>query len=401
MKSLFFENSPARFVAMKAASLLSKNAALGPLSTLRYADVPEPALPNPRWLKLRNHACGLCGTDLHFMYMELDPRCFPAASPGIAAKHLGHELVGEVFQLGDEVGGGLQLGDRVAMRIDWPSCFQMELDPPCAQCAAGNYMLCENLGRTEPAVLHTGGGFSPYMVMHRTQPFRIPDELGDDAALLIEPMASAVHGVLKAPPEAGQTVLVLGAGTIGLLTVAAIRSLSPETLVHCLSRYPFQSEVVRALGAEVLDEGDGLYERIAERTGARKAKGQFGNQILLGGFDTIYDTVGSDHSLHHALRWIRGGGKLVMIGINFKPGKIDYTPIWAQEIEVVGINCHATEEGGETSFGVAARLLLQGCVEPGAVITHRFPVAKWKDAVKTFIDKKRTGAIKIVLEHPA
>ena len=98
MKSLYFENNLARVVALKIASRIDRYAALGPLSTLRRAEVPEPEIPNARWLKVRNRACGLCGTDLHFMFMELAPKGYAAALPGVAVKDLGHELVGEVVE---------------------------------------------------------------------------------------------------------------------------------------------------------------------------------------------------------------------------------------------------------------------------------------------------------------
>jgi threonine dehydrogenase-like Zn-dependent dehydrogenase len=285
------------------------------------------------------------------------------------------------------------------MRIDWPSCPQMEIDPPCAQCAAGSYMLCENLGAGSLPLRDVGGGFSPFMVMHRAQPFAIPDAISPDRALLLEPTASALHGVLKAEVAPGDNVLVIGAGTIGLLTVAIAARYFPETKIHCLARYPFQAELARRLGAHEIISGDDLYGRVAAATGARSAKGVLGNQILLGGFDVVYDTVGGDRTLGDALRWIKGGGQLVILGINFKPGKIDYSPIWAQEIRVTGINCHGTEADGETSFTKAAKLLAEPDFGVEALITHRFPVGRYKEAVKTFMNKRGTKAVKIILDH--
>ena len=395
MKALYFENKLSKVIALKCAQRFHKYAALSPASPLRYGDIPEPAIPNPRWLKVRNIACGLCGTDVHFMFMDMDPKCFSAAMPGIAKKFLGHELVGEVVEAGTEAGGFAE-GDRVAMRIDWPSCFQMEIAPPCGQCAAGNYMLCENLG-TRELPQDTGGGFSPYMVMHRSQPYKIPGAMDDDTALLLEPMASAVHGVLKATPRPGDRALVIGAGTIGLLTVAALHALAPDADIHCLARYPFQGRVARELGAAVVAEDARLYQRMADATGARYAKGYFGNEILLGGFDVIYDTVGNDRTLGHAMRWVKAGGAVVLAGINFKPGKVDYSPVWCQEVRLTGINCHATEADGRTSFDIAAHLLLGGSVRTGDIITHRFPVGEYKKAVKAFLSKRESRAIKIVL----
>ena len=397
MKALYFENRLSKVIALKAAQLFYRYAALGPLSPLRYDDIPEPQIPNPRWLKVKNIACGLCGTDIHFMFMEMDPKCFSAAMPGIRKKFLGHELVAEVIELGAEV-EGLDIGDRVAMRIDWPSCYQLEIDPPCAQCAAGNYMLCENLGTKEPVIEDTGGGFSPYMIMHRSQPFRIPDALDNDTALLLEPLASAIHTILKAKPAPGDKVLVIGGGTIGLLTVAALRALAPEAEAFCLVRYSFQAQAAEKLGAHTVEEGRELYARLSAAVQARHIKGLFRNEIMLGGFDLIYDTVGNDTSLQNALRWTKAGGTVVLTGINFNPGKIDYSPIWCQEVNVVGINCHATETNGETSFDIAAQLLLDGRVDPSLLITHRYPVQSYKEAVKTFLNKRSSQAIKIVLD---
>ncbi len=397
MKALYFENRLSKVMLLKVAERFSRYAALGPFSPLRYAEVPEPTLPNARWLKVRNLCCGLCGTDIHFMFMEMDPKCFTAAIPGVKRKFLGHEVVSEVVDVGADV-QGFTVGDRVAMRIDWPSCFQLEIEPPCSQCAQGNYMLCENLGLKELPVENPGGGFSPFMVMHRSQPFKIPQALSNDAAVLMEPLASAVHGVLKAKPRSGDRVLVVGGGTLGLLTVAALRGLVPEAKMHCLTRYPFQARVAEKLGSVVIPEGPEVYARMAAASGGRNITGYFKNEILLGGFDVVYDTVGNDQSLHHALRWAKGGGTVVLAGINWKPGTIDYSPVWSQEVKLVGINCHATEEDGQTSFDIAAQLLLAGCVAPEDIITHRFPIARYKEAVRTFFDKRNRQAIKIVLD---
>lgn len=398
MKALYFENTLWKVAALKVAERFNRHAALGPLSPLRYADIPEPPLPNERWLKVYNRACGLCGTDIHLMFMDIAPGSYSAALPGIARKFLGHELVGEVVEAGSDA-GYFSAGDRVAMRIDWPSCNQMEISPPCAACAAGQYMQCENLGLGSLPIQDTGGGFSPCMIMHRSQPYRIPDALDDDAALLLEPLACAAHGVLKALPASGQRVLVIGGGTLGLMTAAASRALAPDAPVWCLTRYAFQADVARKLGAEIIEDGAGVYERIARAGNARHVRGMMGNEILLGGFDVVYDTVGSDSSLHNALRWTKAGGRLVLIGINFKPGRMDYSPLWAREITATGINCHGIESDGRHSFDIAAELLQRKCVYPDDIITHRFPVSRYRDAVKAFLNKRESKAIKIVLMH--
>jgi threonine dehydrogenase-like Zn-dependent dehydrogenase len=187
---------------------------------------------------------------------------------------------------------------------------------------------------------------------------------------------------------------------MGLLTLAAVRALQPAADVYCLARYGFQAEHAERLGARgVIYDNDHAYREIARITGARYLEGYFKNRILLGGFDAIFDTVGSDRSIHNSLRWARGGGTLVVLGINFMPGKIDYTPVWEQEVKVTGINCHAMEPAGESSFEAAARLLEEKRVSVDGLITHRLPLGRYREAIELFLSKGRSKAIKIVLEH--
>ncbi len=399
MKALYFENDPPRYALYRAARMVHPFPKLGPLSPVRYAEVPEPSPPNGRWLLVRNTACGLCGTDIHFLLMDMSPKSYSAALPGIKRKYLGHEAVG-VVEAADAEADGFQRGDRVALRLDWPSCAQMEISPPCGPCAAGSYMLCENLGAA-PMPEAVGGGFSPRMAVHRSQPFKIPDSVGDDTAVLLEPMACAVHGVLKAAERLapGARVLVIGGGTIGLLAAAACRALAPGVEVFLSARYPFQARAAEALGARVLDGGGKLFAQSAAATGGRHARGLFGNEIVLGGFDAVLDSVGGGESFGQALRLARAGGMVVLLGINFAPASLDYSPVWAREVVVTGINCHGTERDGRSSFAVAAELLAGLPELPGLLITHRFPMREYRKAVRAFMDKGKSGAIKIVLEH--
>jgi threonine dehydrogenase-like Zn-dependent dehydrogenase len=399
MKALYFENKLVNIVALKITSGFTKSAAFAPFSSFKYAEVKEPEIPNPHWLKVKNRACGICGSDIHFIFMDMDTKCFPAATPGIFRKYLGHEMVGEIIELGTGV-AGFAVGDRVSLRIEWPSCFQMEINPPCRQCAVGNYMLCENLGQKQLPTVDTGGGFSPYMVMHRSQPYKVPKSLSDDEAILLEPTACAVHGVMKQIPNPGDKVLVIGCGTIGLLTIAVARALQAEAEIYCLARYPFQAEMATKFGARgIIFDNENSYKQTAEITGARYFEGYFKNRILLGGFDIIYDAVGNDTTIQNALRWVRGKGTVVILGINFQPGKIDYTPVWHQEIKVSGINCHATEYNGKTSFDLAAGLLTEKKINIEGMITHRFPLERYREAIETFLSKGKSKAIKIVIQH--
>ncbi|MCX7030616.1 MAG: zinc-binding dehydrogenase, partial [Spirochaetes bacterium] len=197
-----------------------------------------------------------------------------------------------------------------------------------------------------------------------------------------------------------QKVLVIGSGTIGLLTLAVAKALEPACHVFCVARYPFQAEQAERMGADgVLSEREGLYRQAAEATAARFVEGAFGNRILLGGFDLVYDSVGNDRSLRDALRLARAGGTVVLVGANFQPGRLDYSPIWYQEVNLIGVNSHATESTGESSFEIAARLLSEKAVRVEGMVTHRFPLEEYRRAIGTFCAKEKSRAIKIVIDH--
>jgi threonine dehydrogenase-like Zn-dependent dehydrogenase len=400
MRALYFDADPKRIALIKALSTVWKKAALSRLSPLKYAEVEEPEIPGPNWVKVKNKMCGLCGSDVHFLFMEIDPRVAPAAVPALPRKFLGHEMVGAVVDAG-EGAAEFRRGDRVIQRIDWPSCFQKESAPMCRQCARGNYPLCENPG-WEGLPLNVGGGFSPYMVLHKTQLIKIDDAMPDEHAILIEPTACAVRAVLKRPPGEGEKALVIGTGAIGLSLIGVARAMHPDVEIHATYRYPHQAEMAMALGASGVVEEKDAYRRVAEITGGRHFSGLFNNEMVIGGFDVIYDTVGSDRSLKDALRWARSEGSVVVVGINFAPKKLDYSPVWFQEVKLFGINCHGREvfRGEETnSFEVALTLYREEALDFSNFVTHRFPVQDYLKAIETFLDKGKTRVVKIALVH--
>jgi len=398
MKALVFDTNIVQIALVKGLAAFWKGAPLSRLSPVKLAEVPEPELPGPRWVKFRNRLCGVCGTDIHFIFLEIDPSVSMATVPAPRRKFLGHELVGEVTEAGSEA-GEFSPGDRVVLKIDWPSCIQREDPSPCRPCSEGNYLLCQRPGG-EGLPPNPGGGFSPVMVAHKSQLMRIEPDTPDTDAIFLEPTACAVRAVLKRPPGDGDRVLVVGAGAIGLNLIQVIRAVSPGATVHALCRYPHQEEMARRMGAAgVLGEKDAC-RRVAEITGGKHLTAPLGNQMVLGGFDVIYDSVGSDRSLTSALRWTRSGGSVVLVGVNFAPRRLDYSPVWFQEVELVGINSHGRERfrGKDmSSFEVAHILYREGRLHFGGLLTHTFPLAQYRKALETFFHKSATRAIKIAL----
>jgi threonine dehydrogenase-like Zn-dependent dehydrogenase len=115
----------------------------------------------------------------------------------------------------------------------------------------------------------------------------------------------------------------------------------------------------------------------------------------------VFDCVGSDQTLRDSLRWARAGGTVVMVGIGFRPRTIDLTPIWHQEVDLIGVRAHGAETWrGEQrrTYDIVVELMRAGQLNVEKLITHRFPLEQWRQAIETSIDK-RSGSIKVVLEN--
>jgi threonine dehydrogenase-like Zn-dependent dehydrogenase len=214
-------------------------------------------------------------------------------------------------------------------------------------------------------------------------------------------MAVGVHAVLRRPPRASDRVLVLGCGIIGLLTLQAVRSLAPGCRVTALARYPHQAEAARRLGAnEVLPRAD--YPTAAALSGARHYSAMLNKGMLLGGFDVIYDCVGTAGTIEDSLRWARAGGAVVIVGVEFAPQRLDHSPIWYQEVDLLGSLAHGVDEWrGQRrhTYDWVIDWLRDGRLSAEGLITHRFPFEQYRDAVAAATSKGRERAIKIVFRY--
>ena len=235
------ELSPKRVILTQLLGRIWHGAYFSSFAPLQVQNLPRQPLPAANWVRVRNRLAGICGSDLHMIYVDGDFRISPAALPGHRYSYPGHEVVGEVIEVGDEV-QHLQVGDRVTLQSG-PNCITSEAQPKpiCRSCASGNYSLCERanlLSGPEPI----GGGWSEELLVHEQQLFRISSEMNDEQAVLLEPSAVAVHAVLRRLPQPDEHVLIIGAGSIGLLTLQVIHALVPSATVSVMARYPFQIE---------------------------------------------------------------------------------------------------------------------------------------------------------------
>ncbi|HEY1353855.1 MAG TPA: alcohol dehydrogenase catalytic domain-containing protein [Ktedonobacteraceae bacterium] len=396
------EISLKKVVPTRFLGLFWRGAYFSSLAPLQVRNVPRCPLTGESGDRVRvhNRLAGICGSDLHLVFLDADLRIAPAALPAQAYAYPGHEVTGEVIEIGDRV-QNLHVGDRVVLQ-NGPNCLSAGVQPPCNACATAHYNLCENGNLPGPGQI--GGGWSEEMLVREQQLFRIPPQMEDEQAVLLEPSAVALHAVLRRLPRAGEKVLIVGAGTIGLLTLQVVRALAPQTEVSVMARHGFQVEQATRLGAEHILYGRDSYESIEKVTAGKLYTGMLGNKMLLGGYDVIYDTVGTRQTIHDSLRWSRARGIVVLVGVSLHPMKVDLSPIWHQEVTLLGAVGHSTEQWPagtdqtRPTFAIAADLISSGLLHPEKLITHRFALSSYREALQAAADKKSSRAIKVVFD---
>jgi threonine dehydrogenase-like Zn-dependent dehydrogenase len=401
VKALVFERNLPRFAASRLASVVGgsgKGVRVGPL---RISDVEEPALPAPGWYRVRPSLAGICGSDLATLdgrssrYFE-DIVSFPFVP--------GHEVVGEIIEVappadGDGA-GALSVGTRVVVEPVL-GCIPRGIVPPCPPCAMGRTGGCERIafGHLAPGLqigycTDTGGGWSMSgLVAHGVQLHRVPDDFSDEDAVMVEPTACAVHAALEAEVEPGDNVVVIGAGTLGLTVVSALRQLTAPGAIVVGAKYAQQKRLAAQLGADVVVDSAQLARTIRHRTGSLSFSGH-----LTGGADVVIDCVGSAQSLEQSLAVVRPRGRIVLVGM---PGKvhIDLASLWHREVALAGAYAYGTEDvGGQLrrTFDLAIEVVRAASL--GQLVSARYPIDRFEEAVAHAAEAGRRGAVKIVFD---
>ncbi|HET8678592.1 MAG TPA: zinc-binding dehydrogenase [bacterium] len=404
MKAVVADITIPRYLATRGAGHIWPSAFTSALSPIRFRDVAEPRLPGPEWVKVNVRLGGVCGSDLHLVRLETSPSASVYASMPFV---IGHENVGTVVEAGPDA--GVAIGTRVVIEPLLP-CATRGFADPCPACARGDYNLCARFaegtlaaGLGHGSCRDVGGSWGEVMVAHRSGLVPVPSHVTDEQALLVEPLAVAVHPILRFVPEDAGTVLVAGAGPIGLAAVAAMRALRPRARVIVLARHTHQADLARSLGAAVVvaPRGGDHYREIASLTGSLLLRPILGPPVLTGGVDVTLECVGTGRSIDDALRLTRAGGAVVLVGLAAAPRGVDWTPIWLREIAVYGTFCYAQEHvNGRTvrSMDVAMDLLASGRVDLRALITHRFALHDWRRAIEVALNKRQHHAVKVLLQ---
>jgi len=403
MKAIRFAAPIPTYLATLAAGRLSQRLYLGPHACTRYGDTPEPSLPSDAWVRVRTRLGGICGSDLHIVTLKASPVTSPFSSFPFV---LGHENVGEVIEVGGAV-RSVRAGQRVVAN-PLLCCEARAIEPPCTACASGHHSRCAHFtdGAISPGMLigttrDTGGSWGEVFVAHKSRLVAVPESMSDEDAVLVEPLACSVHAVRSNLPAAGARVLVVGAGSIGLLTTAALAAIAPERFVTVLARHEFQATHAARLGAAQVVRSTGDYlETLARIGGARLLKPIIGRSIGTGGgFDVTFVCVGGVRAMDDALRLTRPGGTIVLLGnVSFLKG-LDWTPVWLKELTVRGSVCYGTHGHGSATheaFAEAAALIASGRAAVGPLVTHTFPLAEYRRAIATATDRGGSRSVKVV-----
>ncbi len=372
-------------------------------------ELPEPDLPDPSWARVAVGSGGICGSDLHLFARNVGPSP-TLASLGSLPFVLGHEIAGRIVESGPQC--PLGVGTPVAVDPCIP-CAARGIDPPCDSCSRGWTSSCLNLdsgivsrGRSLGYTAGLGGGWAERVLAHASMLHPLPDSVPESVACLHEPVSIACHGLLRAPPADGAPVLVVGAGIIGLASVAACKGLFPGCPVSVLARHPHQAEAARRCGADHVVRtvpDNAHYEELAALVGARVV-GHGKHVMLMGGFPHVVEAVGSPQSVTEALRTVAHRGTVLLLGAA-GISEVDLTPVWYKEAALVGSIDHAVDPGSAPgcaggadrhSVDRALDILAEGLLPGPAVITHQFGLEDYRQAVGTALDRDRSGAIKVV-----
>jgi threonine dehydrogenase-like Zn-dependent dehydrogenase len=401
MKAIMFAAPIPTYLATLLAGKISDALYVGPHACTRLSDTEVPALPGDRWVRVRTRLGGICGSDLNVITLKASPSTSPFSSFPFV---IGHENVGEIVEVGAGVRAA-RVGERVVVN-PLLCCEPRGLDPGCEACARGDHSQCSRFtdGPLAPGMLigttrGLGGSWGEMFVAHESQVVHVPDGVSDEEAVLTEPLACSVHAVRGAMPAPRERVLVIGAGSIGLLTLAAVKALVPDARVTALARHPFQAEHATRLGAErvVFARGDYLRE-LADAGEARLLQPIIGKPVGVRGFDRTFICIGGATATDDAMRVTRAGGTLVLLGNSGRMDGVDWTPLWLKELTLRGSLCygeHRHSSPARDAFREAAELIASRRAGVGPLLTHSFPIAQYRAALATATNKGSERSVKV------
>lgn len=343
---------------MKAAFYDGK----GEMIVKEYPDLS----PNRGEVLIKVRATGICGSDLN---MNLD-KSGPDSDPA------GHEVAGEIISVGEGV-DEKHIGTRVAVEVlgSGRAC------QICWYCRQGQYIHCPDRSS------NTSGGFAEYITRKIEGCYPLPDEMTWEQGALVEPLAVSVHGIRIGNMTGGETVAILGSGTIGLTAVAAAKALGAGK-IFATARHTQQKNAALSLGAtEVTSpEGDKFNKMLLDATSGR-------------GADLTIETVGGSRgdTVNQAIKVTRRQGRIVVLGVFYGEHQLDWKGPVLKEQTIQGSICYGIING-QHDFETAVEILSNGNCNLEQIVTHKYSLEQIDTGFKTAYDKS-SGSIKVQIHQ--
>ncbi|MCH7745140.1 MAG: zinc-binding dehydrogenase [Chloroflexi bacterium] len=329
--------------------------------TMQLFEIEKPT-PEPGDVIVRVRAAGICGSDLLMNADKTEPDALPT----------GHEVAGDIVEVGEGVDPS-RIGQRVAIE----TIGQGRACTTCWYCRVGQYRLC--LDKTSGE----GGGFAEYIRRRDFGCYPLTDGMSWEDGALVEPLAVSVHAIRRGQMNGGETVVVLGAGTIGLTAVVAARALGAGK-VFVTARHEQQAAMAKMLGADeaLPPDGPALQEALADATNGR-------------GADLTIETVGgkSNVTLKQAINVTRLQGRIVVLGGFRAPITLDWLEPLLKEQSIIFSTCYSVLNGYH-DYEIAIDLMTSGKAPLSQMVTHRFSLDDIQKGFDTAYDKS-TGSIKV------
>ena len=310
---------------------------------LSLIDAPKPKIGhNDILIKIKKTA--ICGTDVHIYNWDAwSQKTIPV--PMI----IGHEYVGEVCDIGQEV-QGFALGDRVSGEGHITCSY-------CRNCRAGRRHLCQN---TQGVGVHRAGAFAEYLALPASNAFKVPDDISDDIAAIFDPLGNAVHTALSFDLVA-EDVLITGAGSIGLMAAKICQHVGAKNVVITdISDY--RLKLAQEMGIE--NTVNVSRENIQEKMEALH---------ISEGFDVALEMSGAPQALQMMFDTLIHGGKIAMLGLSTESAAMDWSQLIFKGISIKGIY---GREMFETWYKMSS--LIQSGLDISSIITHRLPMEEFE-----------------------
>jgi threonine dehydrogenase-like Zn-dependent dehydrogenase len=413
MKAILYEVNPVGWATCKWLRYFWEGCLVSRLNGLTLREMDKPSLPGSDWVRVKTLLGGICGTDVAILRQK-QPANSILPSYSSMPMLFGHENVAIVEEAGEKVDPDW-VGKRVCVEPTL-GCVARGIEPKCPRCEAGEYGACENFGATGQGTStlpggtsigynsRTGGAYGEYFVAHESQLVAVDDSLRDEELILIDPAACSMHAILRADLTATKQLLVYGGGTIGLTLVAGLRAVGYTGRIDVIDRSCFAGELATQYGADqwvnLPVQAKDRFEQVAELTGGSVQKTRFSQYMLNGGYDAIFECVGSAQSINESLKWTRARGQVVLVGTDHG-GRVDLTPIWFRELQILGAYGRQKESiSGRyiNTYEFVHELMQQKTLQLTGLLTHTYRIEEYREAFTVSMHKEQHQAVKVAFD---